>query len=75
MSSDLLKEFGDLDENPWASDRPAQEDKVAEDDFGDFEEPEPEATGIDVPYSTKQTASHATQKASEDLSQVLLPCV
>ena len=45
MSSDLLKEFGDLHENPWASDRPHKPNTLAEDDFGDFEKPALESAG------------------------------
>ena len=42
MSSDLLKEFGSLQVNPWqtgASEHSANRALVDEDDFGDFEDP------------------------------------
>ena len=40
MSSDLLKEFGDLQENPWKLEESKQHQGSADDDFGDFEQPE-----------------------------------
>lgn len=45
MSSDLLKEFGGPEVNPWravTSQSPANRTSVDEDDFGDFEKPETE---------------------------------
>lgn len=45
MSSDLLKEFGNPEENPWrgsASQSPANTASADEDDFGDFENAENE---------------------------------
>ncbi|KAM0802205.1 hypothetical protein BDR22DRAFT_140773 [Usnea florida] len=45
MSLDLLKEFGSPEVSPWraiASESPAKEAIVDEDDFGDFEDPENE---------------------------------
>ncbi|KAL9134011.1 MAG: hypothetical protein Q9175_004807 [Cornicularia normoerica] len=51
MSSDLLKEFGSPEVNPWrgvASQSPATKASAAEDDFGDFEDPE---NGMNALYS------------------------
>ena len=43
MSSELLKEFGIPEENPWLSSQsPANKAPADEDDFGDFEDPENE---------------------------------
>jgi len=56
MSSDLLREFGDAQGNPWSHvlGKPvASEQGNDEDDFGDFERPEsPKGTQVGLRYSS-----------------------
>ena len=52
MSSDLLKEFGDLTHNPWQQSQNISDQGAFEDDFGVFEEP-PETRAEDFTGSTQ----------------------
>ncbi len=67
MSSDLLKEFGIPEKNPWrgvASQGPANKASADEDDFGDFEDPQNEENVTRNHQSASQPSGSVSHLAS-----------